>query len=90
MVDTSMAAIKIVHDRPNCIGCKACEVIAPEFWRISPEDGKSDVLGSTKREDGWEELDIEDKDYELNLNAAQSCPVNVIHLVKKETGEQII
>ena len=23
------------HDRPNCIGCGACSVIAPKFWEMN-------------------------------------------------------
>ena len=50
---------QIQHDRPNCIGCAACAAIAPDFWVMS-EDGKSDIVASKKREDGWEELNIEE------------------------------
>ena len=80
---------QIQHDRPNCIGCAACAAIAPDFWTMS-EDGKSDIVASKKREDGWEELDIEEKNFALNKEAADSCPVNVIHIVDKKTGEKII
>ena len=77
------------HDRPNCIGCAACEAVAPDFWKMD-EDGKSDIIGSKRKEDGSEELDIEEKDFDLNKDAAESCPVNVIHLIDKKTKEKII
>ena len=80
---------KILHDRPNCIGCAACAAVAPDFWVMS-EDGKSDIIGCKNRDDEWEELDIDEKDYQVNKEAADSCPVNVIHIVNKETGEKII
>ena len=80
---------KIEHDRPNCIGCAACAAVAPDFWIMS-EDGKSDIVGCKKREDEWEVLDICEKDYAANKEAADSCPVNVIHIINKETGEKII
>ncbi|GEM_PF-3499762 len=73
----------IVHN------CAACAGVAPDHWEMNA-DGKSDVIGCTKRDDEWEEKDITDAEYDANLQAAQSCPVNVIHLVKKETGERII
>lgn len=82
-------AFRIEHDRPNCIGCSACAGVSPDFWEMNA-DGKSDIKNSKKRDDEWEERDIEEKDYKTNLEAAQSCQVNVIHLVKKETGEKII
>lgn len=81
---------KIRHDRPNCIGCNACASIAPEFWEMSPMDGKSDIIGSAKTEEGWEELDISEADYEKNITAAESCPVNVIHLIEIGSGKQLI
>lgn len=80
---------QIQHDRPNCIGCAACAAVAPDFWTMS-EDGKSDIVGCKKREDEWEELDIDEKDFNVNKEAADSCPVNVIHIINKETKEKII
>ena len=80
---------QIQHDRPNCIGCAACAAVAPDFWTMD-EDGKSDIVGCRKRDDEWEELDIEEKDFQANKEAADSCPVNVIHIINKETKEEII
>tara|TARA_Y100000310_G_scaffold78181_1_gene74808 strand:- start:6019 stop:6318 length:300 start_codon:yes stop_codon:yes gene_type:complete len=77
------------HDRPNCIGCAACEAVAPDFWEMNG-DGKSDIKNGKNRDDGWQELNMEDKNFEANKEAADSCPVNVIHIVKKGTNERII
>ena len=54
------------------------------------EDGKSDIKNGNNLDTGWQDLDIEEKDFEANKEAADSCPVNVIHLVNKKTGEKII
>ena len=86
---TSSGKYKLEHDRPNCIGCAACAAVAPDFWTMH-EDGKSDIVGCKHRDDGWEELNIEEKNFAENNEAADSCPVNVIHIVNKETGEKII
>ncbi len=79
----------VQHDRPECIGCAACTAVAPEFWEMN-DDEKSDIIGGKDKDDGWQELDIDDKDYTENFEAAESCPVNVIHIVNKKTGEKII
>ncbi len=79
----------IRHDRPNCIGCAACEAVCPKFWEMR-EDGRSDIKGSRLREDGWQELEIGEEDLPCNLEAAESCPVNVIHVEEKETGKKLI
>ena len=81
---------KLRHDRPNCIGCTACANIAPAVWEMSPMDGKSDIIGSQIGDDGWEEMDIEQADFDLNMAAAESCPVNVIHLIQIGNGNQLI
>ena len=88
-VQESAKKFRIEHDRPNCIGCAACAAVAPDFWEMN-EDGKSDIVGSVKKDDETEELDIDEKDFAANKEAADSCPVNVIHIVNKETKEKII
>ena len=77
------------HDRPNCIGCAACEAVAPDFWEMN-EDGKSDIKSGKNKDNGWQELDIGGKNFQENKDAAEACPVNVIHLVNKKTGEKLI
>ena len=81
---------KIKHDRPNCIGCMACVSVCPRFWEMSDLDGKSDIIGGKRLDNGHEELSISEEDFEDNMDAAESCPVNVIHLVNIETGEELI
>ena len=77
------------HDRPNCIGCGACEAIAPDFWEMN-DDGKSDIKQGENKNNGWQELEIGQKDFEVNKEAANSCPVNVIHIVNKKTKSRLI
>ena len=77
------------HDRPNCIGCAACEAVAPDFWEMN-EDGKSDIKKGKNLDSGWQEIDICEKNFEENKDAADSCPVNVIHIVDKKSGEKLI
>ena len=85
-----MAQFKLEHNRPECIGCGACAAIAPDFWTMDDNDGKSDIRDCAKRDDGWEERKIEDSQFTLNKEAAETCPVNVIHLKNLDTGEEII
>ncbi len=85
-----MPDYQIRHDRPNCIGCTACAAIAPDFWVMNQEDGRSDIVDSQKTADGWEERSLNETDFAVNLQAAEMCPVNVIHLVKIGTNERLI
>jgi ferredoxin len=77
------------HDRPNCIGCAACEAVAPEIWEMNA-DGKSDIKGGKDRSDGWQESNFEETTFDKNKEAADSCPVNVIHIINKDTKEKLI
>ncbi len=81
--------VKIEHDKPNCIGCGACAAVCPDFWEM--EGDKSHLKGSKDGGpyEGGEELEVQDKDQEKNMEAAKSCPVNVIH-VKDKAGKQLI
>ena len=85
-----MTDIIIEHDRPNCIGCGACAAIAPKFWEMSDDDGKSNIIKGKQLDNGNEELEIKQKDFADNMEAAEACPVNVIHLIKKDTKEKLI
>lgn len=80
---------KLQHDRPNCIGCGACEAVAMNFFEMK-DDGKIQVKGGKKSDGEQWEMDFEEKDFKILKDAADSCPVNVIHIIKKDSGEKII
>ncbi len=76
------------QDRLNCIGCGACVAVAPSHWETS-EDGKVSIINSKTRQDGWEEKDIGKEELTENLEAAESCPVSVIHITSKKDGKKL-
>ncbi len=80
---------KIEHERPNCIGCSACAGVCPDFWQMD-SDGKSRLVGGTDRPDEVTERVIGEADLQPNMDAAQSCPVNVIHITNESNGEKVI
>ena len=77
-----MAKYKIEFDREVCIGALACTAGAEHFWPRS-EDGKVDLTGATYNEQTkkWE-LIIDDKDFQINRDAADSCPVEAIKIIR--------
>ncbi len=77
------------HDRPNCIGCGACVAVAPEHWDMN-DDGKADILHGKNRKDEWQEKEISEEEFKVNMEAAESCPVNVIHLKRLKDNEKLI
>ncbi len=79
---------RIVYDRPGCIGAAACVAIAPKVW-VMNEDGKADLIGGKQISETEWELEV-DEDHELNVDAAQGCPVAVIKIFDKVTGQKIV
>ena len=79
--------IKVIHERNICIGCCACEAIAPKYW-VMNKDNKADLVGATKVEGKDEVYELELDAIEGNVEAAESCPVNCIHV--EENGKRKI
>ena len=69
--------MKIIHEREKCIGCGSCAALCPKFWEMG-DDGKSDLKGSRKNEEGNYETETEA--VECNQDAADSCPVQIINI----------
>lgn len=71
---------KIIYEREKCIGCGSCAALCPKYWEMA-EDGKSKLLNSSQdAKTGNYELKT-DK-IECNQEAADACPVNIIHIKK--------
>ena len=82
-----MAKYTVVLDRLSCIGAGACVPVDPEKWKMH-DDGKVDLIGSTEKEGKQFELEIDEKDLDKFIEAAQSCPVNAIHVID-ENGDKL-
>jgi ferredoxin len=77
------------QDRLNCIGCGACVAVAPDHWEMV-DDGKASIIGCKKRPDNWEEKPISKEEFQENMEAAESCPVSVIHITSTKDGKKLI
>ncbi|MDD5417729.1 MAG: ferredoxin [Candidatus Nanoarchaeia archaeon] len=75
------------QEREKCIGCGACASVCDKFWEMD-SDGKSKLKGSKKKGENFE-LIIDEKDLSCNKEAAEKCPVNIIH-IKDEKGKKLI
>ncbi|QQG38975.1 MAG: ferredoxin [Candidatus Woesearchaeota archaeon] len=77
-IEVKKGRYKIIYNREGCIGAEACVIVHPNQWYMSP-DNKADFK---KEQFDQEEL-------ELNVEAAESCPVKVIKIIDTETGKVI-
>ncbi len=84
-----MTKFIIQYDRNGCIGAGVCAAVAPDHW-VMNQDGKADLVNAKQVSDGQFELEIDEKDLEINKQAAEGCPAVVIKIVNKETGEKIV
>ncbi len=73
---------KIIHYRNKCIGCNSCVEHAPNYWNISQEDGKSNLLNAEKKKEVYI-LEIPECDVQENKEAARDCPVGIIQVIEK-------
>ena len=81
---------RIEYDRETCIGAAACAAACPEHF-VMVEDGKADLIASERKNDNKLQLKVVTKDqFKCVMDAAESCPVNAIHIVDEETGERLI
>lgn len=78
-----MAKYKIIFDREACIGALSCNVVAPEFWKLS-QDGKVDLEGAKYNEKtGKFELIVDEKYITKHKEAAKVCPVLNVILIEE-------
>ncbi len=62
---------KITQKQEECIGCGACVAVCPNFWKMN-EQGKAEPI----------KTEFEEKDLEINKEAAETCPVEIIKIEK--------
>ncbi|MBS3139605.1 ferredoxin [Candidatus Woesearchaeota archaeon] len=76
---------KVLHFKKKCTGCSACFGQSPVFWKMDSDgEGFSSLIGAKEIGDHWE-LEVDTKEaIRANEEAAEICPVNIIHVKKYE------
>lgn len=78
----------IKYDRPNCIGAGVCAAVAPDHWEMDA-DGKANLLDSKKLDNEIFEKQINEDQLDVNKQAAEGCPVQVIKMFNNKTNEEV-
>ena len=76
-----MAKYRITFDREACIGAIGCVSVNPKYWVVA-EDGKVDLIGAKKNKEGKWEIIVDEKDFQINKDAVDVCPVLAIKIEK--------
>lgn len=74
-----MAKYTVEQEHDQCISCGACVSVCPDNWEMGDDD-KSHP----------KKTDIEEDELDCNKQAAEGCPVQIIHIKNNENGEKLI
>lgn len=74
----------VTIDREECISCGSCSAICPEFFESDPQDERSQVVAKYRAGDSLDAGDAPDSLHACVSEAADACPVSVIHLEAPE------
>ena len=72
--------VKVSIDRNDCISCGNCWTICPEFFEQNPDDDFSQVVEMYRVGGNTAEGEAPQKLEDLVREAADSCPVQIIHV----------
>ena len=72
---------KVIHYREKCVGCNSCVEHAPNFWKISELDGKSNLLGGCGKKEIYKR-EISMVEVKEVSKAAEDCPVKIIKIIE--------
>ena len=85
-----MKKYRIEYAREACIGAAACAASDPDNWQMD-EDGKANLKdGKKDSKTKYFIREIDESEFPKWKEAAELCPVTVIHIIDLETGKRII
>lgn len=73
--------MKIIYEHQKCIGCGSCAALCPKYFELD-QDNKSHLIGS-KKDSNTENQELEVEKVDCIQEAAEACPVQIIHLIKE-------
>ena len=88
MSEKSQKRYKIIYKKNECIGAFACVALEPKHWEKQDASDVADLIDGIHEGD---EVYVKYMDeLDNNLEAAQSCPVNCIHIFDQKEQKRLI
>lgn len=72
----------VSHQRNDCIGCGSCALIAPWQRSMDPNDGLACLHNAKRKGKDFMLAPVDEDVIDLNEQAAQACPMNIIQIHK--------
>jgi ferredoxin len=72
--------VRITIDREDCTSCALCWETCPDVFEESPDDAQSQIVEDYRRGGDPAEGEVPDDMEDCVRDAAEGCPVEVIHL----------
>lgn len=83
--------VKLVYDRNGCIGAAACVSINPIDWVMDANDGKANLISSSKEGERFVKVVKVENEQEMNrvVESAKVCPVTIIEVWDVKENKRI-
>ena len=80
-----MANVKVKIDRDQCISCESCWTMCPEVFEQNSVDSWSQIVGKYQVGGDQATGSVPDSLKDKTQEAADACPVTIIHLDKAKS-----
>ncbi len=77
--------MKVIFERKQCIGCGTCAALCPKYWEMGEGDKARLKDAEVNPKTNNKELEVEE--IGCNQEAADSCPVECIYIIKKSDAK---
>ncbi len=74
-----MKRIRILHKKPECIGCGLCAETAPNYWFMD-ENGEAQLIHVLREDRFFQYGEGFTEDIQILQEAEGGCPVDIIRI----------
>ena len=76
-----MKLLRILHKKPECIGCGLCAEAAPNYW-VMDDNGEAQLIHVVREDKFFQYGEGFPEDEAMLKEAEEGCPVDIIRIDK--------